>query len=110
MSKEGSKPNPKKVEAILKFPQPQSVSDVRCFNGLTSYYRTHIRSLASITQPLYELTKAEVEFIWNQECERAFKELKTRLANAPILAKPDLTRDFLLDVDWSSRGVDAVLS
>ena len=49
VSREGSKLDPKKVEAILQFPQPQSVSNVRCFNGLTSYYKTHIRSLASIT-------------------------------------------------------------
>ena len=110
VSKGGSRPDPKKGEAIMQFPRPQSTSDVRSFNGLTSYYHTHIRSLASITQPLYELTKAGVDFKWSDECENAFRELKRRLANAPVLARPDLTQDFILDVDWSGKGVGAVLS
>ena len=36
--------------------------------------------------------------------------MKARLENALILVRPDLTHDFLLDVDWSSKGVGAVLS
>ena len=99
VSKEGSRPDPKKVEAILQFPRPQTSSNVRCFIGLISYYWTHIRSLASIIQPLYAFTKARVGFKWNNKCEKAFKELKEKLANAPLLARRDLTQNFLLHVD-----------
>jgi len=59
---------------------------------------------------LFELTKKDVAFVWNQDCQQAFDSLKRTLVNAPILVRPDFKRPFCLDVDWSTKGVGAILS
>jgi hypothetical protein len=60
--------------------------------------------------PLFELTKKDVAFVWNQDCQQAFDSLKRALVDAPILVRLDFKRPFCLDVDWSTKGVGAVLS
>jgi hypothetical protein len=54
VSKEGTRPNPGKIEAVLHFPTPKTVTSVRSFLGLTGYYRKYIRGysrLASCRNP-----------------------------------------------------------
>jgi hypothetical protein len=59
---------------------------------------------------LFELTKKDVVFVWNQDCQRAFNALKKALIGAPILVRPNFKEPFFLDVDWSTKGVGAILS
>jgi len=54
--------------------------------------------------------KKDVAFVWNQDCQQAFDSLTRALVDAPILVRPDFKRPFYLDVDWSTKGVGAVLS
>jgi len=63
-----------------------------------------------LASPLFELTKKDIEFIWNQDCQQVFDSLKRALVNAPILVRPDFKRPFCLDVDWLTKGVGAILS
>jgi len=63
-----------------------------------------------MASPLFELTKKDVAFVWNQNCQRAFDNLKRALVEAPILVRPDFEEPFCLDVDWSTKGVGVVLS
>jgi hypothetical protein len=59
---------------------------------------------------LFELTKKDVAFVWNLDCQQAFDALKRALVDAPILIHPDFKKPFCLDVDWSTKGVSAILS
>jgi hypothetical protein len=68
VSKEGSKPDPGKIDAVLCFPEPKTVTNVRSFLGLTGYYRKYIRGYSRLASPLFELTKKEIAFVWNQDC------------------------------------------
>ncbi len=110
VSKEGAKLDPKKIDAVLRFPEPTTVSNVRSFLGLTGYYRKYVRGYSRLAGLLFESTKKDVAFIWNQGCQQAFDSLKRALVDAPILVRPDFKRPFCLDVDWSTKGVGAVLS
>jgi hypothetical protein len=110
VSREGSKPDPGKINAVLHFPEPKVVTNVRSFLGLTGYYQKYIRGYSRMASPLFELTKKDVAFVWNQNCQRAFDDLKRALMGAPILVRPDFKEPFYLDVDWSTRGVGAILS
>jgi hypothetical protein len=69
VSKEGVKLDPKKIDAVLRFPEPTTVSNVRSFLGLTGYYRKYVRGYSRLADPLFESTKKDVAFIWNQGCQ-----------------------------------------
>jgi hypothetical protein len=110
VSKEGIQPDPGKIQAVLHFPPPRNVTNVRSFQGLTGYYRKYVKGYSTVAGPLFALTRKDVAFVWDVNCERAYQTLKTELVNAPILTRPDFKRTFWLDVDWSPKGVGAILS
>ena len=106
----GLLPNPKKVGAVVDFPVPTSVTQVRQFVGLASYYRRFIEGFARIAAPLHQLTKQDVEFQWAGECQGALDMLKQKLVEAPVLVYPDFNVGFVLETDASYQGLGAVLS
>jgi hypothetical protein len=110
VNKEGTRPDPSKIDAVRGFSAPTTVANVRSFLGLTGYYRRYITGYSKLAGPLFELTKKDVVFVWNQNCQRAFNALKKALIGAPILVRPNFKEPFYLDVDWSTKGVGAILS
>ena len=52
----GIKASPRKIRAVIEWPKPESVHDVRSFLGLTSYYRRFVRGFSEMARPLTELT------------------------------------------------------
>jgi hypothetical protein len=105
-----SQPNPKKITVVQNFPTPNTTTNVRAFLGLTRYYRRIIIGYAKIAKPLFALTKKECKFLWRPICHSIFIALKRRLVEAPILVRPDFNKPFILDVDWSIKGVGSILS
>ena len=63
-----------------------------------------------MASPLYALTRKDVEFLWEPIHQDAFCHLKQLLINAPILAFPDFTQDFVLETDDSGVGLGAILA
>ncbi|XP_040367369.1 uncharacterized protein LOC121050647 [Rosa chinensis] len=82
VSKDGVSVDPSKVEAVMNWGQPTIVTEVHSFLGLAGYCRRFIERFASIASALTKLTRKEVQFVWTEECERAFNELKRRLTTA----------------------------
>ncbi len=72
VSKESTRPDPGKVEAVVHFPIPKTVTSVRSFLGLTGYYRKYIRGYSRMAGPLFELTKKDVAFVWDVGCQQAY--------------------------------------
>jgi hypothetical protein len=110
VSHEGTKPDPSKINAVVHFPVPKTVTDVRSFLGLTGYYRNYVWGYSRLVVPLFELTRKDVAFVWDLGCQCAFEALKGALVAAPVLIRPDFKKSFCLDVDWSPKGVGAILS
>jgi len=110
VSKEGTRPDPGKIEAVLHFPTPKTVTSVRSFLGLTSYYRKYIRGYLRLVGPLFELIRKDVAFVWDVGCQQAYQALKAMLVDALVLTRPDFRRTLWLDIDWSPKGVGAILS
>ncbi len=106
----GLKTSQHHISAITHLPVPQNVSEIRHFMGLTSYYRRFVKNFAAIAQPLHALTRKGTGYVWTEECQHAFEELRSRLTRAPILAYPSFEREFILETDASIRGIGAVLS
>ena len=110
VSEAGIATDPKKVEAVVSWPPPINVSQVRSYLGFCSYYRRFIQNFSVIANPLSQLTRKDVPFIWSEDCQRAFEELKSRLVTSPIMAYPLDSGQYLLDTDASDVAIGAVLS
>ncbi|WMV30758.1 hypothetical protein MTR67_024143 [Solanum verrucosum] len=89
--------------------RPSSVTEVRSFVGLASYYHRFVKNFASIATHLTNLTKKEIQFEWTEKCEESFQKLKNLLNTEPILALPVEGNDFIVYCDASHSGVGVVL-
>ena len=74
--KEGIKVDPQKIRAIVDWPKPINVTEIRSFLGLAGYYRRFIKDFSKISSPLTNLLKKVVKFEWSSKCEEAFQELQ----------------------------------
>lgn len=79
-------PSQEKVAAIRDAKPPNDASDVRSFMGLVQYSAKFIPNLASVAQPIQELTKKGARFIWVTKQQSAFEELKRLIIRANTLA------------------------
>ena len=80
--------DPQKVEAILNWKPPTSVTEIRSFLGLEGYYRKFVKGFSKIATSLTRLTRKEKPFLWLEACQQSFNELKKRLTSAPVLTLP----------------------
>ncbi len=72
ISADGSKPDPKNVEAVVKMKALTRAKEVRRFLGMCGFYRKHVPSFAKSATPLTNLTKSIITFVWTEECQQAF--------------------------------------
>lgn len=109
ISAAGLSTDPSKVQAVMDWPLPQSVKDLRGFLGLTRYYKKFVKNFGIMAKPLTELLRKDQVFVWNETHTVAFQLLKEALCAAPILALPDFSKPFHIDTDASGSGIGAVL-
>ena len=64
VSRDGVMPNPKKIQAIVNYPEPRNPKELSSFLGLASYYRRFIRAFAEKAHPLTMLTRKNVAWEW----------------------------------------------
>lgn len=107
---QGLKPNDDKIKAVLNYPMPETVTEIKSFLGLIGYYRRFIKDFAKITKPLTSCLKKHTKIIINQKYIDAFNQCKELLTHAPILQYPDPTKPYILTTDASAVAIGAVLS
>ena len=101
--------DPRKVKDVLDWTAPTTVSEIRSFLGLAGYYRRFIEGFSKIAKPMTEFLKKDQKFVWSEDCEKSFNELKIRLTSAPVFTHPDINRSFDVYSDTSRRGIGCVL-
>ena len=82
-----------KVEAINKIATPTSTEEVHQFNGMCSYYQKFISHYSDISKFFNDMTKKGATFNWTKECYAAFKLLKEKLTEDPVLISPQVDKD-----------------
>jgi hypothetical protein len=109
VSKGGISVDPSKVQDVLSWKAPMSVSDIRSFLGLAGYYRRFIEGFSRISKPMMELLEKDKQFNWMPACESSFQELKKRLTAAPVLVMPNMEKPFSIYCNASGQGLGGVL-
>ena len=91
----GKKANPAKCQAIINMKSPMNVREVQALSGRLTILTQFISKSDDKDAPLFNLLKNNKTFEWTNECEEAFKKLKSYLVTPPILNLIKVGRDFI---------------
>ena len=103
------RPNPGKVYALSSLPAPTTVTQLRQFIGLASYFRKFIPKFSQLLKPLYALTSGSKNITWADRHEKIRQEVISVLTDAPVLMLFDPNYPIELHTDASSEGFGAIL-
>ncbi|KAA3470070.1 DNA/RNA polymerases superfamily protein [Gossypium australe] len=109
VSAEGIRVDPQKVDAVLDWKPPKSVSKIRSFLGLAGYSKRFVEGFSLIAALLTELLRKGVSFVWTVKQEESFEKLKKILIEAPVLIQPEVGKEFIVCCDASHTGLGCVL-
>ena len=109
ISEAGLEVDQAKVSIIRDLMPPTTVKGIRSFLGHAGFYRRFIRDFSKIARPLCRLLEKDTKFHFDESCHKAFEEIKFRLVEALIMAKPDWNREFEIKCDTSDFAMGAVL-
>ena len=98
-----------KVQAIGYYPVPTHNKEVLRFLDMTGFYRKFCKMFAHIAEPLTNLLAKNAKFVWTENCQAVFENLKGLLTLEPVLLAADFCKPFKLVVDASDVGVGAAL-
>nr|GFA49113.1 retrovirus-related Pol polyprotein from transposon 17.6 [Tanacetum cinerariifolium] len=101
ISKKGIEVDKAKIEVISKLPHPTTVKGIRSFLGHAGFYRRFIKDFSKISRPMTHLLEKNSPFIFSNECIQAFRTLKDKLTEAPILIAPNWDQPFEIICDAS---------
>ena len=93
VSGKGVQVHQEKIQAILNWPPPKTLLDLRGFFEFCSYYRWFVKRFSQLSAPLMDLTK-KGSFQWSKQAQQTFENLKEVMSSCPVLALLDFTRPF----------------
>jgi hypothetical protein len=109
LSENGVSVDPNKVQEVIDWKTPITVSEFRSFLGLAGYYRRFIPDFSKIVKPMISLLLKDHKFVWTEECETAFHTLRKLLTTAPVLAQSDIEKPFDVFCDALKTVLGCVL-
>ena len=98
-----------RVDAILKQNPPKSVKECRQFCGMVNFLSFYLDKLQIMLMPIYYLTGKSVPYLWGEEQQHAFEQIKELLTKPPVLLVPNNKDPFILYSDTCKTGYGAAL-
>ena len=95
---------PERCGNIKNTPAPRSPKGVKQFLGLAGCYHKFVPTFLDLSRPLTRLTRKDVLFEWNKECQACIELLKETLCTHPILQYLDPNKSYVLFTDASKYG------
>jgi hypothetical protein len=108
IGEKGVQVHQEKITAIREWPTPKTLTELRGFLGLCTYYRKFVKGFSQLCSPLTDLTK-KGSFKWNDEAQVTMEKMKEVMSTYPVLALLDFSIPFTLECDASGEGIGAVL-
>ena len=105
----GIEANPDQIDAMQRLKPPGNLKEVQIQIGMLAALNQFISKFANRCCPFYQLLKKWRGFQWNEECERAFQDLKEYLMRAPMLTAPEPGEDLFMYLLVSDHAVSVVL-
>ncbi len=110
ITRQGIQPLPKKVHAILQIAAPKTKKELRRFIGMVNYYRDMWIRRSDILTPLTKLVSKTIKWVWTDEQQNAFDQMKKLLSREALLSYPDFSKPFAIYTDASHHQLGAVIS
>ena len=109
ISKDGLKPDPDKVNAVGNMPKPTCKKETLSLLGFINYLAKFLPRLSEVAQPLRNLTLTNAQFMWSEQHDKAFDEVKKLVANHPVLKYYNINDKVTIQCEASERGLGATL-
>jgi hypothetical protein len=108
IGEKGVQVHQEKIKAIMEWPTPKTLTELRGFLGMCTYYKKFVKGFSQMCAPLIDLTKKGA-FKWSEEAQNTMDKMKKVMSTCPVLALPDFSLPFTLECDASGEGIGAVL-
>ena len=108
ISAKGVQVDMEKIRAIRDWPAPKTVTELRGFLGLCTYYRRYVKGFSQFDAPLTDLRKKGA-FTWTELAQKSFEEMKVIMSSCSVLALPEFSQPFVVECDASGEVLGAVL-
>jgi RNase H-like domain found in reverse transcriptase len=102
--------DPAKLKGILDWPAPKTVQEVQSFLGFGNFYHHFVKGFFYLAHPLNDLLKKNKKFVWSEECQESFDQLKRQFTEEPVLMMPDHSKPFQIQVDSSLFATGGILT
>ena len=109
LSKEGLKPDPDKIRAVLDMPKPTDVRAVQRIIGMVTYLSKFVKGLSDLCEPLRQLTHKNVVWRWTVDHDKAFDKIKQAVSQTPVLKFFSSNEETTLQCDASDTGLGATI-
>jgi RNase H-like domain found in reverse transcriptase/Reverse transcriptase (RNA-dependent DNA polymerase) len=90
--------DPAKLKGILDWQAPKTVKEVQSFIGSENFYHCFVKGFFYLAYPLHDLLKKDKKFVWSEECQESFNQLKKRFTEEPVSIMPDHSKPFQIQV------------
>jgi len=102
--------DPVKIASVTEWPAPTNKKEVQSFLGFTNFYQRFIKDFSEHARPLFDLTRNDSRWRWEEAERTAFARLKQSVTSTPVLISPNPTKPFRIEADSSDFATGAVLS
>ena len=94
----------------MDMPLPTTLKQLCSFQGKLLSIRRFVSQLADKVHPLQHFLRKGNQFQWDCLCQKAFEQIKTYLANPPVLVPPVAGRPLILYISATSVALGALLA
>jgi len=105
---QGSRPDPARMDELLKKPPPANHSQLKSFIGMITFFHKFGKDLATVLHPLYSLQKRK-DWCWKASEQQAYDKA-LNLISQQVLVPYSLDRPLRLTADASPVGAGCVLA